>query len=300
MSERPSLLVIGDDFNKQSPLLQYLEREIEFLFAASADQVIDITSDGESLDLILLDIISLGDRAVETCQWLKTDNEVKHVPIVVFGELEEEVSRWISCGVSDYLCLTTPVGLAATRIKTLLELKFKTDLLADIASLDPLTTLPNRQRLDEYLNIEWRRSLREYYPMSLIKIDIDGFGEFNDRYGIGTGDEVLRRIARVLQAHCNRAGDMVSRYGDDEFMVLLPSIELDKALLLAEKLILSVKELSITNEQSGSAGVITLSAGVATIEPSRDKRFQDLFDETDEMLYRAQEGGGDQAQGISL
>ena len=300
MSDKFSLLVVGDELNRDSPLLVHLQEELHIVFAVDADQVIDVTSDCEPLDLVLLDIASLGDKAFETCMWLKTDHELKDVPIMVLGEREQDVARWLNAGAIDYLCLSTPVGLAAARIKSQLELKYKTDLLTDIASLDALTTLANKPRLDEYLDIEWRRSLREFYPLSMIKIDIDFFTAYNDHYGIGSGDDVLKRVARRLQVNSGRAGDMVARYGADDFIVLLPAIELNSALIVAERMVEAVRELAIAHEQSDAADIITISAGIATIEPSRDKRYQDLFDEAEEMLYRAQQSGGDQAQGISL
>jgi diguanylate cyclase (GGDEF)-like protein len=300
ISEKPTLLVVGDELNRASPLLVHLQQELTILYAADADHVIDITSDSEPLDLVLLDIASLGDKAHQTCLWLKTDDDIKDVPIIVLGEREEEVSRWLSAGASDYLCLTTPVGLAAARIKTQLDLKYKTDLLVDLVSLDALTALPDKQRMEEYLSIEWRRSLREFYPLSVIKIDIDFFTAYNDHYGIGCGDDVLKRIARTLKANSSRAGDMVCRYGADSFVVLLPAIELASALTVAERMVQAVSQLAIAHEVSEVGATISVSAGVATIEPSRDKRYQDLLDEAEEMLYRAQHSGGGQAQGIAL
>ena len=182
----------------------------------------------------------------------------------------------------------------------MLDLQHKTRLLGDIASLDPLTTLASKERLDEYLDIEWRRSLREFYPLSLISLDIDLFTAYNDQNGLGSGDEALRRIARAIEGTSNRAADMVSRYQGDQFVVLLPTLELENALLVAEKMVAAVEELEIPNEASTVSDVITVSAGVATIEPSRDKRYEDLLDEAQEMLYRSQQDGGNQAQGVSL
>lgn len=299
MSQKPSLLVIGDSFNRESPLLVHLQQQLDIVFAVDGGQVIDVTSDSEPLDLILLDIVGLGDKAYETCMWLKTDEEVKEVPIIAIGEEETDVSRWLNAGAADYLRLSSPVSLVAARIKSLLELKHKTDLLKDIASLDSLTSLVNQERLDDYLDIEWRRSLREFYSLSLIKIDIDGFTAYNDHYGIGMGDDVLKRVARLLGSHCNRAADMLSRYGADEFMLLLPATELDNALFLAENMVRGVSNLAIEH-QFAEHETITVSAGVATIEPSRDKRHQDLVAEVEDILYRAQQMGGNQAQGISV
>jgi diguanylate cyclase (GGDEF)-like protein len=306
MSETPefyvssTLLIIGDDKRDCSELQQLLDSEMELTYAEDADQVIEITSDGEPLDLVLVDVASLNGNAFETCMWLKTDNEVKHIPIIVIGSESEDVSSWLNAGASDFVSDITSPQLGLARVKSQLELKNKTDLLTTIASLDGLTTLCNKQRMDEYLDIEWRRSLREYYPLSLIKIDVDQFTAFNDHYGIGCGNDCLKRIARVLKENCLRAADMVSRYSADEFMVLLPGIELDNALKVAERMVEAVAGLAIGHDNSDVADYVTISAGLATVEPTRDKRYQDLFDEIDEVLYGAQQSGGNQAQGVSI
>lgn len=298
MADKPTVIVIGE-MQPQSPLYQQLNADVNFVFADSADDVIDLTSDNESIDVVLVVAASFGEKAYETCMWLKTDNEVKQLPIIVLDHGDAAAAQWLSAGAIDCVDQSGNPVLLLARIKSCYELKRKTDLLADIASLDALTSLADKRRLDEYLDIEWRRSLREYYPLSMIKLDIDGFTAFNDQYGIGIGDDVMKRIARALEPTINRAADMLSRYSDDEFVALLPSVELDNALIIAEKMVEAVRDLDIQHDMA-NAGILTISAGVATIEPSRDKRYQDLLDEVEEMLGRAQQMGGDQAQGIAV
>lgn len=297
MSDRPITLVIGEVLRDQSPYPS-LAGEMTLLFANSAEDVIELTSDNEPVDLCLVGEPD-SNRARDLCRWIKTDDELKHLPVVVMGVGDDSAEEWLSAGAIDFLDLSTIPELLTARLKAYVLLKQKTDLLARIASLDSLTSLPDRRRMDEYLDIEWRRSLREYYPLSLIKLDLDKFTAFNEQYGLGRGDEAMRRIASALETSFNRAADMISRYGADEFIALLPSLELDSALLLAEKMVNVVRSLGIPNEAS-EGQLLTASAGVATIEPSRDKRYQDLLDEASEMLSRAQQMGGDQAQGIAV
>lgn len=300
MADKPTVLIIGDGLSQTPELLLQLQQEKAVLHATDADQVIDVSSDNESIDLVLLDTIALGSDAHETCMWLKTDNEINHLPIIALGEKEQEASQWLKTGAMDFLVNTTPVELAVARINNLLELNQKSNLLTEIASIDPLTNLPNQQRVEEYLDIEWRRSLREFYSLSLIKIDIDDFTAYHDYYGLGQGDELMRRLARALGQHVGRAGDMLARYGSDEFMLLLPAIELDNAILLAERMVAAIADLAIPHETSKVEEFVTISAGVATIEPTRDKRYQDVLDEVEDILYRAQQAGGNQALGITL
>ena len=296
----PQVLLIAAQEIWEDPLFQYLQGTMELLHALDADQVIEVTTD-EPVQLIIIDSDSLGGSAFEICMWLKTDNETRKLPIIVLTSQFsiESVGRWLNVGVADVIAQGCPLELLAVKINTLLDLSYKTHLLTSVVSLDSLTSVADKNRLDEYLAIEWRRSLREYYPISLIKIDIDHFTAFNDELGIGLGDEALKRIAKVLQHHSQRAADMVSRYRNDEFVVLLPTIELENALVVAEHMVAAVAELEINHPTSGE-GFLTISAGVATIEPSRDKRVEDLFDEAEEMLINAQQQGGNQTQGVAL
>lgn len=300
MFDRPTLMVISSTINQQSPLLLPLQQELNIVFADNSGAVIDISSQERPVDLVLLDISNDRDSAYEACMWLKTDNASKGLPIIVIDDQDQDASRWLNAGAVDYLCLTAPANLVIKRINSHLELKAKNQLLANIASLDPLTSLVDRARFNEYLALEWRRSLREFYPLSMIKIDIDSFTAYNDHHGLGCGDDVLKRVARALGGHCNRAADMLSRYCRDEFIVLLPGTELDNALIVAGRMVASVRELAIEHQGLAAAGPLTISIGVATIEPSRDGRRQDLFDEVEEVLYRAQQAGGNQVQGIAL
>lgn len=297
MADLPITLVIGET-HRDAALYRHLSSDFSVLFADSADEVIDLTSDNEPIDVCLVRAANT-EKAYELCTWMKTDNEVKNLPLVMLGDGDADAERWLSAGAIDWFDENANPALLAARLKSYSELKHKNDLLLQIASFDSLTSLSNRRRMDEYLDIEWRRSLREFYPLSLIQMDLDRFTAFNDHYGIGRGDEVLKRIARALEPIFNRAADMLSRYGGDEFVVLLPSLELDSALALAERMVEAVRDLGIEHELS-ETNVLTASAGVATIEPSRDKRCQDLQDEAGEMLYRAQQSGGDQAQGIAV
>jgi diguanylate cyclase (GGDEF)-like protein len=300
MIYKATLMEVGANALLSTPLLQHIAQFLNIVHASDAEQVIDVTSDNESIDLALLDVDSLGASAKQTCVWLKTDNETQHIPVLILASEGVDISQWINNGAVDIFYSDSEEQLVEVRLKSWLDLNRKTQLLTDIASLDPLTSLANKQRFDEYLDIEWRRSLREFYPLSLIKIDIDNFTAFNDSYGLGSGDDVMKRIARLLEKISNRAADMVSRYSNDEFLILLPTIELDNALLMAERMVKAIEALSIAHKSSSVAHVITVSVGVATIEPSRDKRYLDLFDEAQEMMYLAQQGGGNQAHGVAI
>ena len=134
----------------------------------------------------------------------------------------------------------------------------------------------------------------------MILIDIDDFAAFNDQYGAGSGDQVLKRVAQVIENNCLRAADLVARFDGDEFVALLPGIELENALKVAVNICRAVAALGIEHSGSGEGGILTVSVGVATVEPTQDQSQALLMEEVAEMLNSAQQMGGNQAQGIDL
>ena len=156
---------------------------------------------------------------------------------------------------------------------------------------DALTCIGNRRYQDEFLEREWRRALREQTPLSLVMLDIDYFKLFNDTYGHVAGDDCLRKVAGILTATIQRATDFASRYGGEEFVLVLPATGEQGALTLAEKIRRGVEELAIPHEKSPVAGVVTVSIGVAAIVPMRDSEGSLLLVAADRALYQAKTAG---------
>lgn len=145
---------------------------------------------------------------------------------------------------------------------------------------DSLTNLSNRRRL--YLHIEnlipvARRSGK---PFTVILLDIDYFKEYNDSRGHGAGDDVLVSVSAIL-VECSRDQDLVVRYGGDEFLLVLPSTNINEAMTLTERIRTAVKERT----------EVTISAGLAM--HSKDMEFDQLVKSADTRLYAAKENGRD-------
>lgn len=162
------------------------------------------------------------------------------------------------------------------------------DDLYRLATTDALTGAINRRHFWEVSSKEILRSIRYGQPVSLIIMDVDHFKTFNDTYGHAVGDVVLRTLAQVGQ-RCIRATDLFGRIGGEEFTVLLPSICLDGAVTVAERLRRTFAELRIPLD-SGETISFTVSAGVAQRTPA-DRTFEDLFRAADAALYEAKNGG---------
>jgi diguanylate cyclase (GGDEF)-like protein/PAS domain S-box-containing protein len=163
--------------------------------------------------------------------------------------------------------------------------------LRALAGQDGLTGLANRRAFDAAMAQACRQAQRRKTSLALLMIDVDWFKAFNDRFGHLAGDECLRRIAQEITAIARRPGDVASRYGGEEFVVLLPEMDEAAAAALAERLREAVLTLGIAHPASAVA-IVTVSAGVASAAPGEaafgPKR---LLQAADEALYRAKEGG---------
>lgn len=164
-------------------------------------------------------------------------------------------------------------------------------LLIELSYVDAVTSIPNRRRFDELLVAEWKRSVRAALPLAVVMIDIDWFKDFNDSYGHQRGDDCLRQVAAALADGLSRTGDAIARYGGEEFAVILPATDLEGARRVAELLRRRVQALGIPNQASLYSGVVTVSCGVAAIEPNLATDAHVLVAAADRALYEAKKTG---------
>jgi len=156
---------------------------------------------------------------------------------------------------------------------------------------DSLTGLANRRYFDEALKIEFNRSKRSGFILSLIMLDIDYFKGFNDSYGHLAGDDCLRQIGNVLKTIVKRVSDIVARYGGEEFVVLLPETDENGARALAEGIQKAIEELAIPNSDSQISEFVTVSFGIVTLDTTRLALPEQVVALADEALYNAKKSG---------
>jgi diguanylate cyclase (GGDEF)-like protein len=165
------------------------------------------------------------------------------------------------------------------------------ETLHRISTQDGLTGVSNRRHFDETLAIEWRRAARSRAPLSLLMLDIDYFKPFNDTSGHQAGDECLRRVADMLCECVQRAGDLVSRYGGEEFAILLPETDAGHALEIATRLRERIEAMALPHPSS-PLGHVTVSIAVASVLPPRDgSGAGDFLRVADAALYDAKRQG---------
>lgn len=171
------------------------------------------------------------------------------------------------------------------------ELRLANEHLSRLSFADALTGLPNRRRLDEVLDTEWRRAFRAQAPLAVVIADIDAFKAYNDTLGHPEGDKCLAAVAEVIRQATHRASDFAARYGGEEFIILLPGADQAAAVAFAEVLRQACEARAIPHPASGVASVVTLSLGVAACVPSSEGSAAELVAQADAALYRAKQDG---------
>ncbi|WP_029354058.1 diguanylate cyclase [Bosea sp. 117] len=165
--------------------------------------------------------------------------------------------------------------------------------LTMLSEMDPLTELPNRRKFDTVLGREFRRTQRGRPSMALVMIDVDHFKNFNDLYGHPAGDECLCRVAEALRDTLRRSGDIVSRYGGEEFAAVLTDTDEVGAIEIAARMAGCVRALAIAHAGSPH-GFVTVSIGLSTFMPDASDdpaSSRNLMRAADKALYAAKEGG---------
>jgi len=166
------------------------------------------------------------------------------------------------------------------------------------ANTDSLTDIYNRRFLDKSMLSEIMRRNRYPDPLSVAMLDVDHFKQFNDQYGHGGGDKVLKAIASAL-TECARNTDVVGRYGGEEFMVILPKTSPENALLFAERAREQIAGEVV--EIDGKECLVTVSVGVAGVDEHFTNATADmLVVAADKALYDAKESGRDRIRYFSI
>lgn len=292
------------------------ESDIDFHFCSDPHQALSVAQQIKPT-VILQDLIMPGVDGLELLAQYRAAPGLSDVPIIVLSTKEDPKvkSAAFTAGANDYLVKLPDVIELLARIRyhsrsylTMLQRDeayhalresqqqlLNTNLvLQRLIKSDGLTGLANRRHFDEYLEIEWKRALRDQSELSLLMIDVDYFKAYNDQHGHVAGDEVLRRVGESLRGSCTRATDLAARYGGEEFAVIMPGTAAGGARLQAEKIRRAVEALGIPHNLPQPGSPISVSIGIATVRPSPERDPLSLVIKADEGLYLAKHSGRNQ------
>jgi diguanylate cyclase (GGDEF)-like protein len=249
--------------------------------------------DEQEFDVLILDLYMPGHTGLEVFRKArKLDPEIQALVLTGNATVETAVEA-LRAGAYDYL-MKPLESLAVFELSVTRALEHRhllrenARLFAEVQRLamtDPLTGLYNRHKLDEALSAEVERGQRYNRPLSAIMIDLDDLKEINDAHGHPVGDQVLMDVAEGIRSQIRRV-DIATRYGGDEFLVLLPEADMGEAQAVADRIKEKIISIAIEDEQKISA-----SFGVA--ELSSEMESADGFLSTvDQALYSAKRAGG--------
>ncbi len=263
----------------------------------------------ERPDIILLDIIMPDMDGYSVCRWLKLNEATQDIPVIMItvkGEINDKVGG-LETGATDYLPKPFDERELEARIyaalrtkaihKQLLkknkELEHALQNVEHLAITDPLTGLYNRRRFYDCLKKDFASTKRYAHALSCIIIDVDHFKKINDRYGHLVGDAVLKDLAQIISSSL-REVDIVSRFGGEEFAILLPHTSKDGAVKVAERILTKIRAATFKYDEATLK--TTASIGVASMEDVKKGDSDEIIRLADLALYTAKQKGRDRVE----
>jgi diguanylate cyclase (GGDEF)-like protein len=169
-----------------------------------------------------------------------------------------------------------------------------------VAAVDRSSGLSTPEHLHEVLRRDWSIGQRDGRALTLIRFDVDAYREYFEVFGRGATENVLRQLGRTIGSAMRRASDVVARFGDDEFVALCVQMDQAAARAHAEVILNRIRSLAIHHPRSRSGRFLTVSGGVVTATPPRDRPYEDLLAAAQAALARAKQAGGNQVVGGDL
>jgi diguanylate cyclase (GGDEF)-like protein len=290
----PTILIIDDD-PALTGFLSILLSDKARIICENSGVAGYILARGAQPDLILLDVIMSDIDGFEVCRKLKADPVTASIPVlfVTAGDDEEIEVRALESGAVDFIAKPLRPAIVRARVETQLAFQRQNVLLRGLAQQDGLTGIHNRRYFDETLNAEFARHRRQQLPLGVALIDVDHFKKFNDGLGHQAGDECLRLLAQSISALVRRPGEVVARFGGEEFGLIIPGCSRSDATRVGEWICKQIKELHIPHPDSVTSEWVTLSLGIAAIIPSPATSAAEMLRLADKALYAAKNGGRD-------
>ena len=298
----PTVLIADDDNLVRKLLMQSLRKDgYRFVEAQDGMEAIELYQSVQP-DLVLLDVSMPKMDGFSCCKYLRSQASIYILPILMITVLDDEasVNAAFDAGATDYIHKPINWFALGRRVKLLLDmtrlhrkLQKANDELRRIALTDALTGLFNRRSLDDMLEREWHRCIRNDEPLSLIMCDVDCFKQFNDTYGHPAGDRCLQQVGQVIRSSIRWTVDIGARYGGEEFAIVLPNMTLADAITVAERIRIGVQQLHIPHEGTmvKDEVYVTLSLGINTVSPLASWTIDSFIQEADRNLYQAKKLG---------
>ena len=298
---KPKLLVVDDQPDNIQLLVQAFAGDYQVFMATSGEQALAVCQ-SDLPDLVLLDVLMPGMDGFAVCRQLKAQEATAHIPIILVTARPDagQETHGLGLGAVDFISKPVNPAVVRARVHTHLTLKFQSDLLKKLVLLDGLSGVFNRRYFDQQLATEWARATRSRLSLSLVLLDVDHFGAYNERHGHQAGDDCLRLIAVTLKAVLRRPADVVARFGGEEFACLLPDTSHADAQALALEMERRVRQLALPRGGAQGSEVVSVSVGVGTRVSPHSGQASDLLGLASAQLQQAKHAGRGQVRYASL
>lgn len=288
-----SILIVDDDKAIKESVQEYLKLlKYDVQSAVNADEALDILPVFQA-DVVLTDIMMQGMDGLALTQKIKSSYDID-VMVMTGYSADYSYEEAIQAGASDFIFKPFRFEELDLRIKRVLrEAEFKKERsnllkkLEKLAITDALTGLYNSRHFFSQIKTEIKRYNRYSRPLSLLILDIDFFKEYNDTWGHLEGDKVLMGIGHTING-CMRSMDTAYRYGGEEFAIILPETNLNKACVVGARIKDNISSQAFKPEPEISKSV-TVSIGATELVSGED--FSSFIRRTDKALYRSKDSG---------
>lgn len=284
--DRPSILIIEDVEEDIDILNTILKDEFQLHIAKTAEDGLK-TAVEQRPDMMLLDIVLPDKTGFAVLEEWKASSETAEIPVIVItsaGSAKNE-ERALNLGAVDFIIKPFHHAVITARIRAHMRILYSLRTAERIGWTDAATGIPNRNRFEKQLALEWKRAQREQKPLGLLLIGVDHFKDDNDAHMSRTKDVVLQKMVEVIFRTLKRSEDFVFRYDSDRFVVLLPDTDNMESITLAEAIKRGIETMQVRVHDSVLAPV-TVCIGVATSIPKTGDVPDSLLIHAEQMLDR--------------
>ena len=267
--ERFSILLVDDDPTVIVALSRILNGYEPLRFATSGKDALRLATESPP-DLILLDVGLSDMSGFEVCKRFKESRSLCDVPVIFISSHEtvQMQSAGLDLGAVDFITKPPHAPLVLARVRQHRRMKELSDTVRGAVSMDFLTGAATRLAFEKSLGQECRRAQRSAQPLSLLLTSLDDVSRLNSKYDDSTRDGCIKEVAHALRTAVHRPEDLIARFSESKFAVLLPRTDSEGAYVVAQRAIAAVDSVRISGSDTERAEVVSISVGCGCFAPN--------------------------------